>query len=129
MSDAEHQPGGWLDSLRRTVDSLLGLAQTRVELFAVELQEEKLRAINVLVGLGIALALGVAGLLVGMGALALFLWELAGYAGLVALALGALAGSAGVFWAIRNQLQRGPPPFGETIAEFRKDRECLRRKD
>ena len=43
MNEHTRETGGWLDSLRRTGDSLLGLAQSRFELFAVELQEEKCR--------------------------------------------------------------------------------------
>ena len=122
MSEAGQRPGGWFDSL-------LVLAQSRLELFAVEVHEEKLRALRLLVWLGLALTLGAAGLLVGIGALALCLWDLAGYAGLVGLALAALAGAAGVWWSIRRQIRAGPLPFPETIAEFKKDRECLRRKD
>src|SRR5882672_6639003 len=128
MSDAEPKPDGWLAALRRSGDSLLGLAQTRAEIFAIEFQEERRRTLGLLVWLGIALTLGVAGLLVGMGALALFLWQVARYAGLAALALAALAGSAAVFWRVRREIQNSPPPFGDTIAEFRKDRECLRQK-
>ena len=125
MNQAEHSPEGWRASLRRIAGSLLGLAQNRVELFAVELQEEKLRAINLVLWFWFALVLATAGLLVGLGALALCLWEAAGYAGLVALSLGALLAAAGVLWAIRRHIQTGPPPFAETAAEFKRDRECL----
>lgn len=129
MGDADPKPAGWFEALRRAGDSLLGLIQTRFELFTVELQEEKLRAVKLLVWLGIALALGVAGLLLGLGALALFLWQVAGYAGVVGLALAALAAAAGIVWAIRRQLRSGPLPFHQTIAEFKKDRQWLRNKD
>lgn len=129
MGDTDPQPAGWFEPLRRAVDSLLGLIQTRFELFTVELQEEKLRAVKLLIWVVAALALGVAGLLIGLGALALFLWQIAGYAGVVGLALAALAAAAGMLWVIRRQLRSGPLPFNQTIAEFKKDRECLRKKD
>jgi len=125
MDQNEPRMGGWLNSLRRTADSVLGLMQNRFELFAVELQEEKLRALNVVVWLVVALALLVAGMLVGLAALALGLWEAAGYWGLAGLALGALAAGATVLWGIRRWILNGRPPFAETIEEFRKDRGCL----
>jgi uncharacterized membrane protein YqjE len=127
MSDIDSKAGGWLDGLRRSGDSLLGLLECRLELFTVELQEEKLRAINLLIWLAVAVALGTAGVLVGAGALALFLWYTAGYIGLVALAVVALAGAAGMLWMLRRRLQMGATPFSNTVGEFKKDRECLRR--
>jgi uncharacterized membrane protein YqjE len=78
--------------------------------------------------LGVAGALGAAGLLLGLGALALFLWETTRYAGVVGLALACLAGAGGMAWTLWNRIYAGPVPFAETIAEFRKDRECLRRE-
>jgi len=79
------------------------------------------------VWLGIAMTLGAVGLLVGIGALAVWVWTAAGYAGLIVLAVAALAGAAGIFMRLRRQIKSGPPPFAETIAEFRKDSECLRK--
>jgi len=127
MSESTTHTGGWFESLRRTGESLLGLIRSRFELFAVELQEEKLRFLNLLVWLGIAMTLGAAGLLIGMGALATWVWTAAGYAGLIVLAAAALAGAAGIFMGLRCQIKSSPPPFAGTVAEFRKDTECLRK--
>ena len=125
MDENERTTDGWFSSLRRTGDSLLGLAKNRLELFAVELQEEKLRALNVLVWLVVALALIVAGVLVALGALALYLWHIAAYFGLIGLALVSLAAGAGLLWGIRNRIRSGPPPFAKTVDEFKKDRACM----
>lgn len=76
MFESEPDAGGIIDSIRRFGNSLTGLLHTRAELFAVELQEEKLRAIRLLVWVAVAITLGVAGLLVAVGGLALFFWEL-----------------------------------------------------
>ena len=102
--------------------------RTRAELFAVELQEEKLRAIRLLLWVAAAIALGVAGLLVAIGGLALFFWELAGYWGLAGLAAGALGLAAIILWIIHRRITHGPAPFAGTVAEFRKDAECLRQR-
>lgn len=125
MDEKERTTGGWANSLRRTGDSLLGLAQNRLELFAVELQEEKLRALNVLIWLIVALALIVAGVLVGLGALALYLWHTAAYFGLIGLALVSLGAGAGALWAIRQRIRSSAAPFAKTVDEFKKDRSCL----
>lgn len=126
MDESPHKSGGLLNSLHRIGDSLLGLAQSRIELFAVELREEKLRDLNLLAWLVVALALVVAGLLIGLGALAVYLWDIAGHFGVAGLALATVASGAGMLWGIRRRIQHGPIPFAETIDGFRKDRECLR---
>ncbi len=127
MFDAPPSSGGWFESLRRLGESFLALLRSRFELFTVEWQEEKLRLLNLLVWLGLALALGTAGVLVAIIALALWLWAVAGYAGLIALAVVALAIAFGILWAIRRKIKTGPVPFAQTVAEFRKDGECLRK--
>ncbi|MGH7956241.1 MAG: phage holin family protein [Opitutaceae bacterium] len=126
MAEAEQGGGGVLDSARRITSSVLGLLHNRLSLAAVELQEEKLRAINLLLWLCAAIVLGAAGLMVVIAALGLFLWERAGYAGLVGLALAALAGGFVVLWLLRRRILRGPQPFATIVAEFGKDLECLR---
>ncbi len=46
MNESDSQSRGWLDSFRRLADSLLALISNRIELFTVELQEEKLRGLQ-----------------------------------------------------------------------------------
>lgn len=98
-------------------------------MFAVELREEKLGDLNLLVWWVDAFALVVAGLLVGLGALAIYLWDIAGYLGLLGLALATLATGAGILLGIRRRIQNGPIPFAESIDGLRKDRACLRSDD
>ena len=118
-----------MNSVHRLGTSLLGLVQTRAELFVVELQEEKLRAITLLLWLALGLSLGIGGVLVAIGTLALYLWQIAGYPGLAGLAGGTLVAAALIFWSIRRRILRGPQPFAETIGQFRKDASSLRRPE
>ncbi len=127
MDEGDYRNGGWMESLRRSGDSLLGLTQSRLQLFVVELQEEKIRALQLLVVLVIALTLGVVGVLVLVGMLGIYLWSVASYLGLAGMAVVFLGVAAGLLWKIRHGLRSGPMPFSETIGEFRKDRECLRK--
>ena len=127
MFESEQDSGGIMESTRRLGNSLVGLLQTRAELFAVEVQEEKLRAVRLLVWVAAAIALGVAGLLVAIGGLALLVWEMAGYWGLAGLAAGAIGLAAIILWIIHRRVTHGPAPFAGTVAEFRKDAECLKK--
>ena len=121
--------GGWFDSLRRIGESCLALLRNRFELFSVEWQEEKLRLLNLLVWLGLAAALGAAGVLIAVMTLAIWLWAVWGYAGLIGLAVVTLAAAYVILWRLRKKIQAGPPPFSQTVAEFRKDGACLRKKN
>jgi len=127
MRPSEKQTAGWSGSIRRIGTGLLELIRCRFKLFTTELQEEKLRLIHLLLWLAVALTLGVAGLLIGLGALIIWVWMAAGYLGLIALALAALAVAAGIVLAIRRRIKTDPPPFSATAGEFKKDIECLRR--
>ncbi len=129
MLGGTQDEGGVMSSLRRTATSLTGLLRTRVELFAVELQEEKLRVITLLLWLSLGLVLGMAGVLVAIGALALWLWQRAGFLGLAGLAGGTLVVAGAIFACIRLQLIRGPLPFAGTLDEFRKDMESMPRPE
>ena len=126
MNTAPTHTGGWLDSLRRISGSLSALLRSRFELFTVELQEEKLRLINLLIWIGLAAVIGAAGVCIAIVALAFWLWETAGYAGLIGLAVAALAVAFVMVWTLRRKIQSGPAPFAQTVAEFRKDAECFR---
>lgn len=126
MNDSPPNSGGWLVSLRRIGESLLALLRCRLELFTVEWQEEKLRLLNLLIWLGVAATFGVAGLFMALFTLAYWLWNMAGYAGLIGLAVTTLAAAFTILWGLRRKIQTGPTPFASTVAEFRKDGECLR---
>lgn len=113
-------------SLRRMAASLLALVQARAEMFAVELQEEKLRLLHLLAWFAVAVALGTAGVLVVIGALALQLWQLAGVAGLGGLALVTIGSAAGILTLLRRHVLHVAAPFAATLGEFRKDAQALR---
>lgn len=125
----EGNPGGLLGPVRRMFDSLLGLAQTRLQLFSLELESEKLRLVDTLAKLAIAGAIAFAGLLLGVFTLALFVWERARFAGLLMLTGIILAIGAFLLWRLRSDLRKNPAPFAKTLAEFNKDRSCLAKKD
>jgi uncharacterized membrane protein YqjE len=129
MSDSAPNPGGWLEPLRRIGGSFLALLRGRFELFAVELQEEKLRLLNLVLWIGLAAALGFAAVFITIVALAYWLWTVAGYLGLIGVAVACLAAALGIIVGLRRKIQNGPAPFAQTVAEFRKDTECWPKKN
>jgi len=124
MSAAEYKVE-WNPSWRGLAGALLALARNRLELFAVELQEEKIRALNVVLRLAVALAFVLGGFLVGVTALALWLWEMAGYFGLIALGLALLAVGFCLFALVQRRMESDAPAFSATVEQFQKDRACL----
>ncbi len=65
----------------------------------------------------------------GAATAALYVWQTAGFVGLLAMAGIFFGAAALIFWGLRQHLRNGPMPFADTIAEFKKDRACLRRQD
>jgi uncharacterized membrane protein YqjE len=111
--------------LRRIVNSILAALQNRVQLFALEFREEKLRLAGVLVLAAVAFFFAQLGLLLLTLALAFFfsdkaVWVIA----LSGLFYGLIA--LGCATAVRRRLRDRPPPFSGTVAELKKDREWLK---
>ncbi|MBA3581554.1 MAG: phage holin family protein [Gammaproteobacteria bacterium] len=116
--DAQNNPStAWPHFLA----GFLGLVRTRIELFSVELQEEKIRAHQTLLLLVIAVVfLGITVLLITIFVLALFwdtyrLWAIISMT-LIYASIGLLA-----LWIMRCQWQNSPRAFAMTMGEFEKD--------
>lgn len=125
MAEGEPASGGVLESVRRLCDSGLAQVQNRIELFAVELQEEKARLVRVLVlAAGVFFLAGVAVVMVTLT----IVW-LAGESARVPLMIGfSVLYIAGAIWgifALRKLILHTPPPFQDTISELKKDRDWL----
>ena len=117
------------DSLHGIVDAGLQTAQTRLELLAVALQEEKLRLT------GLALNTVLAGLLLGFGLvflmvfLTVLFWEehrllALGVSTAVCLGGGLLAASNAA-----RAFRSGTKLFSASLAEFARDRAALKKPD
>ena len=117
------------DSLHGIVEAGLQTAQTRLELLAVELQEEKLRLT------GLALNTVVAGLLLGFGLvflmvfLTVLFWE---EHRLLALGISTAVCIGGGLIAASNAaraFRSGTKLFSASLAELARDRAALREPD
>lgn len=112
---------------RAIAGNLLAQVRCRVELFAVEVQEEKNRFIRQLVLLAIAILLAGIGFVflnVTVVMLAPDEWR---WAVLLGLGVAYLAVSGVLLIKVKGDMKHGGKPFSATLNELRKDRECLRK--
>ena len=112
--------GGLFSALKGIGATLLVAGKTRLELLGNEIEEEKLRAIQLLlVAQGMAFCLAV-GVVLTVGLLVLLFWDsrllTVGFSALVFLGLGAY------FYRLFKQLsQRSDRAFAASIAELQED--------
>jgi uncharacterized membrane protein YqjE len=124
MSEAtETKPGVWA-SLKRGLDALLATTHNRVELFVVELQEEKCRLVEVIVCAAAVVALGLMSLSLVTLTVVVLCWENGLLAALASLSIVSLIGTAVVWRALQARL-KARSAFASTLDELKKDRSCL----
>ena len=123
MTNNDHPPG--LGTARRLADTALAAVQTRLELFAVELREEKTSAIELLIWVCTALFFGMMAVITLIAALIMIfppesrVYATGGFA---------LLFTIGAIWAytrLRARIKDQSLPFNDTINEFKRDREWL----
>lgn len=117
---------GFIGSLRALGDGLIASLQGRIELFSVEVQEEKFRLIQIFIWISAAVFTGVMAITFARLTLVYLFWEsarLAVLGGLTLLYTGALVA---IIVAFRRYLARQPRPFAATLQEIGEDRACIR---
>jgi len=126
MGDNPSPPAGILESVRKLSRTGVVVLQNRLELFSVELEEQKARLVKVLVLAGAAVFLGNTALL----AISVTIVVLAGEGSRVAVLIGLsviyLLAALWAFMALRKELSSAPPPFQDTISELKKDGDWLK---
>jgi uncharacterized membrane protein YqjE len=128
METSTPDPAGFLNSLRTLGDGLLGTLQDRIELFGMELQEEKFRLIQIFIWISAAIFTGMMAVTFASIALVYLFWESARLPVLIGLTVLYSAALVAIVLAFRRYLARQPAPFNDTLGEIGKDRECTRNK-
>ncbi|HWA11242.1 MAG TPA: phage holin family protein [Opitutaceae bacterium] len=126
MEPATPASAGYLSSLRSLADGFLGLAQDRIQLFTLELQEEKFRLIQTFLWISAVVFTGMLALTFASLALVYVFWDSARLAVLSGLALFYTGSLVAIVVAFRRYLVRQPNPFDATLREIGEDRECIR---
>ncbi len=129
MDTDEQRPERLGERLRRIGAAAFDLARNRAELASVELEEERIRLVDLLLRLAAAVVLGTLTLVAATATLVVLLWEHS--PGLVLGLITVLYGGATylVTRGLQRKLDAGPSPFSETAAALRKDAQWLRGKD
>ena len=128
MAEGEHS-GGLFGSVRRVADTCVSSIHNRVELFALELQEEKIRLVRLLLWTGAALFSAFLAITLVTIAVVFLVPEegrkiaITGFGLLYAIAAALLA------LKLRSEVRGAPPPLADTMAELKKDLQALRSRN
>jgi uncharacterized membrane protein YqjE len=116
---------GTRPTARRLGAAFLGLLHSHVELFGIELQEQKARTVSLLLFAGLALVFALL-LLVGLSALVLILvWDTYRLAGIIGLCLFYLLAALFCGLRLKAAIYDESSPFHATLEELANDRERL----
>jgi uncharacterized membrane protein YqjE len=126
METANPPPAGYLSSLRSLGDGFLASVQDRLELFSVELQEEKFRLIQTFVWISAAVFAAMMAITFISLTLVFLFWESARLAVLGGLAVLYSGATVAIVVALRRFIARQPSPFAATRQELGSDRACIR---
>lgn len=119
------EPGGLSASLRRLGSTLIGIAQTRIELLSTELEEERARLTLVLLHAYLMLAFLSVGISLATLTFAILWWE---KSPAVAVGVPAVIFCGAGIWSmlrVRTLLREKPKLFAATVDELAKDRAAL----
>lgn len=112
-------------SPRRLGAAFLGLLHSHVELFGIELQEQKARTVSLLLFAGLALVFALL-LLIGLSALLLIvLWDSYRLTGIIGLCVFYTLAALFCAMRLRSAIFDESSPFHSTLEELANDRERL----
>jgi uncharacterized membrane protein YqjE len=127
MDEPAEKDKGVFASLRRLLKTAAAIAQNRLELFLVELQEERLQLFDTLLLLGMVLILAGMTLMLVTVTIVVLCVRADRLGPLVVLILVYLVATGIAGWRLRIRL-KGWAPFSGTVAELKKDKACLEEK-
>jgi len=128
MEEPGESTPGIFASLGRLLKTALAVAQNRLELLLVEVQEARWRFLDALLLVGVALILALMTLMTATVTIVVVCVEAKRLDVVVALALLYLAGTIFTFWRLHARLKSWAP-FSATLAELKKDKACLDEKN
>jgi len=127
MDETQHEPAGLLARGKRILRAVSELAQARLELFLVELREERIRLFDTLLLVALCVVCVVMTLAVVTFTLVVIFWDGQRILVLTLLALAYATGAGVSFWTLRNRLRRWEA-FAATLEQIKKDRACFEKQ-
>jgi uncharacterized membrane protein YqjE len=117
--------GGLFDSLRALLATLVAMAQTRVELFGTELEEEVRRVVALVLGGVLVLALASVALVFGGLVVIAAYWDTHRVAATAGVAIGFIVLAAVSYLTVRQRTRRRSRLLSSTLDELERDLELL----
>lgn len=127
MNGSDKISAGLAGLLKAIGRNLAAISRSRLELFSIEIQEERHRLIQGLIWASAAIFCGAMAFIMMNVTLVYLFWDNARLAVLVILTLFYTLLLAAIAIGFGRYLKRQRPPFADTIREFQKDYECFRR--
>jgi uncharacterized membrane protein YqjE len=124
MPDTPAAPG-FIDSARHLGAGLLQSVEDRLELFSLELQEEKFRLVQIIILVSAAVLAGTMALVFFSLTMVYLFWASARLAVLCGLTGLYLVAFIAVVVAFRRLIARQPRPFSALQRELAQDRACI----
>lgn len=128
MAQGEHS-GGLFSSVRRVADTCVSSVHNRVELFALELQEEKIRLVRLLLWTGAALFAAFLAITVITIAVVQAVPEDKQKIAISVFGLLYAIVAIVVALKLRSEIRNAPPPLADTLSELKKDLQSLRSRN
>ena len=128
MAEGDHS-GGLFSSVRRVADTCVSSVHNRVELLAVELQEEKIRLVRLLLWTGAALFAAFLAITLITIAVVWFVPPDKRNIAVIGFALVYALVAVVIAVKLRGEVRNAPPPLADTLSELKKDLQSLRSRN
>ena len=125
---SEPAGGAFALRLRVIVATLVEIAQTRLQLAATELEEERLHLTRALVHTALAMFCLCMAIVMVSGFLVVWFWDTHRLLTIGLLAAAYSAAGLALLWRLQAGAQQRPALFAATLDELRKDAKALRRR-
>jgi len=125
MESPAAKPSSVLTAASSLLDSVLSSVHNRVQILSIELQEEKIRFIQLLIWVGAIVFAGMMTLAFASLTVIYIFWENARLAALGGMTLFYAVGLIVLWKRLQIYLARQPKPFEATLSELEKDRSCI----
>jgi len=125
--DGTPRPTGLWASATRLLHTLIQVVETRVELFALEWREQRIRLVEVLILTSVAVFLGGLSLVMITITVVFATWAnpQARLIALLLMTLFYIAGAVAAGLRLNHVLRHTEAPFSETLGQLKKDRDSL----
>jgi uncharacterized membrane protein YqjE len=126
MAEPSQPEGGVLAALTRLFQTLRDAAENRVELFLIEVQEERMRLVDALLLVAVAIVCAVMALVMVTLMVVVIFWDTHRLLVLALVTAAYAVAAVAALLKLRSRLQRWQA-FPATLGEFKKDRACFKK--